>query len=162
MQREKNMKQIQVKAEAILAARAQDIYATIADYRNGHPHIVPKENFSDIIVEEGGYGAGTTMRFEVKALGQTQHYHQIVSEPEPGRVLVEQDIASRAQLSTTFIVDPLEDGTKARVQIQTALNPSPGLQGLIERFLLPRVLLPIYLKELRQLEAFVQKQAVSS
>ncbi len=38
------MGQIKVKAAAVLNARPEDAYAAIADYRHGHPNIVPKEN----------------------------------------------------------------------------------------------------------------------
>ncbi|GAC1465481.1 MAG: hypothetical protein PVSMB2_32120 [Ktedonobacteraceae bacterium] len=51
------MRQIHVKEVAVLDARPEDVYATIADYRNGHPHIIPKESLYDLQVEQGGYGA---------------------------------------------------------------------------------------------------------
>ncbi len=53
------MGQISVKAEAVLEAPSEEVYATIADYRQGHPNMLPKELY-DLQVEQGGYGAGTT------------------------------------------------------------------------------------------------------
>ena len=47
------MGQIKVKAEEVLNARPEDVYATIADYRKGHPSILPKESLYDLQVEEG-------------------------------------------------------------------------------------------------------------
>ncbi len=98
------MGQITVKAAAVLDACPEDVYATIADYQHGHPNILPKESLYDLQVEQGGYGAGTIIRFKVKALGVEQTAYQRVSEPEPGRVLVEQDIDSARNARTTFTV----------------------------------------------------------
>ena len=39
------MGQIKVKAEAVLNARPEDVYTTIADYKKGHPSILPKRAF---------------------------------------------------------------------------------------------------------------------
>ncbi|MBV9688683.1 MAG: hypothetical protein JO202_03125, partial [Ktedonobacteraceae bacterium] len=52
------MAQIKAMVAAILDAHPEDVYATIADYRQGHPNILPKEIY-DLQVEQGGYGAGT-------------------------------------------------------------------------------------------------------
>ena len=59
------MGQITVKAAAVLNARPEDVYATIADYQHGHPNILPIESLYDLQVEQGGYGAGTIIRFKV-------------------------------------------------------------------------------------------------
>src|SRR5436305_13310148 len=104
------MGQIKVKAEAVLDARPEDVYATIADYRKGHPSILPKKNMYDLQVEEGGYGAGTIMRFKSRVLGVEHSFYQRVSEPDPGRIIVEQDIEPGQNFVTTFRVNPLEEG----------------------------------------------------
>src|SRR6516164_837771 len=106
-ERERPMRQIRVKAEAVLEAPAEGVFATIADYRQGHPNILPKE-FYDLQVEQGGSGTGTIFRFKSRVLSVEQSYYQRVSEPEPGRVLVEQDIDSPQKVTTTFKVTPLE------------------------------------------------------
>ncbi len=154
------MGQITVKADAILNARPEDVYATIADYRQGHPRILPKENFYDLQVEEGGYGAGTVMRFKARTLGAEQSFHHRVTEPEPGRVLVEQDVdpTIRPQITTTFTVTPLEQGAKSHVEISTTMISSPGLKGLIERLVVSRTNPPAYRKELKLLEAVAQQR----
>lgn len=154
------MKQIKVKAEAILNARPEDVYATIADYRKGHPSILPKKNLYDLQVVEGGYGAGTIIRFKSRVLGVEQSFYQRVSEPEPGRVIVEQDIEAGQNFITTFTVDPVEEGKKSHVVISTALNASPGLKGLVEQLVIstfPR----IYREEFTLLEAVAQKRETS-
>src|SRR5579884_2429820 len=104
------MGRIATKAAAILDARPEDVYATIADYRQGHPNIIPKENMYDLQVEQGGYGAGTIIRFKARILGVEQSLRHRVSEPEPGRILVEQDIDSGQNAINTFTVTPLEQG----------------------------------------------------
>jgi hypothetical protein len=83
-----------------------------------------------------------------------------VSEPEPGRVLVERDIDSPQDIETTFTVDAVENGQKARVEIKTTMVPTPGLVGLSEQIIIPIINKQIYQKELKKLEAFAQKQRV--
>ncbi len=155
------MAQIKAQAASILAARPEDVYATLADYRQGHPRILPK-NFYDLQVEQGGYGAGTVIRYKARILGVEQSLYQCVSEPEPGKVLVEQDINSSQNVTTTFRVLPLEQGQKSHVEISTTLNASPGFQGFFERILVPIVNSRVYRKELKLLEAVAQKRGNAS
>jgi Polyketide cyclase / dehydrase and lipid transport len=153
-----DMGQIKVKAEAVLDARPEDVYATIADYRKGHPAILPKENLFDLQAEEGGYGAGSIIRFKSRVLGVEQSFYQRVSEPEPGRVLVEQDIEKGQNFVTTFRVNRVEEGQKSHVEISTILNASPGLKGLVERVVVSMFNPPIYRKELKLLEAVAKNR----
>jgi len=156
--RERLMAQITVKAEADLDAPAAEVYATIADYRQGHPNILPKELY-DLQVEQGGYGAGTIFRFKMRGLGGAQSFYQRASEPEPGRVLVEQDIDSVQQVTTTFRVTPLEHGQKSHVEISTTMHSSRGVRGLVERILVPMINSRIYQKELTLLEGVAQSRS---
>src|SRR5437870_5216452 len=124
-----------------IAAPPARIYGLIADYRNGHPRIVPKQ-FTNLRVESGsGVGAGTVIRFDVTVLGRTDHFKAIVSEPEPGRMLVETNLEPNDSV-TTFIVEPEDRGRAANVTIRTELNARPGVIGAIERFITTRVLPP--------------------
>jgi uncharacterized protein YndB with AHSA1/START domain len=157
------MGQITVKADAILNAQPEDVYATIADYRQGHPRILPKENLYDLQVEAGGYGEGTVMRFKARTWGMEQSFHHRVTEPEPGKVLVEQDVdpTIRPQVTTTFTVTPVEQGAKSRVEISTTMVSSAGLKGLVERFVVSRANPPVYRKELKLLESVAQQRGAS-
>ncbi len=155
------MQRISIKAAAVLNAHPDDVYATIADYRQGHPSILPKENLYDLQVEQGGYGAGTVIRFKSRVLGAERSFYQRVSEPQPGRVLIEQDIDSIYNLVTTFTVTPVEQGQKSHVEISDTENPGPGFMGFIERIISPIVLPPVFHKELKLLEAAAQKRATS-
>jgi hypothetical protein len=152
------MELITVKAEAVLDASAEDVYATIANYRQGHPSILPKE-FYDLQVEQGGYGAATIFRFKMRVLGVEQSFYQRTSEPEPGRVLVEQDIDSPQKVTTTFRVTPLKQGQQSHVEISTTMHPSPGIRGLVERILVQTINPRIYRKELMLLEGVAQRRS---
>ena len=153
------MSKVYIEVESVIEAPAQEVYDIIADYENGHPHILPKEHFSDLTVEEGGKGAGTIVRFRNKAGGVDRAYRMQVVEPEPGRVLVEKDTEG-TDLATTFTVTPL-DGGKSKVRISTEWTASGGVQGLVERLFAPRMLRPVYEKELRQLADFAQVSKAS-
>src|SRR5262249_31157392 len=93
-----------VSRTALIEAPPARIYDIIRDYHHGHPSILPKQ-FSNMRVEEGGVGAGTRIRFDVTVLGQKQHFLAVVTEPEPGRVLVEKNLEPTESV-TTFVVDP--------------------------------------------------------
>ncbi len=148
------MNLIQVEASHTVKARPEAVYAVLADYRVGHPAILPKPYFGEITVTEGGYGAGTEITFPVTIFGSVRVFNQIVSEPEPGRVLVEKE--RDGSVVTRFIVEPLEGGTHSRVTISTDIRPSPGIAGMVERVMVPLLNRYLYNKELRQLAEYVQ------
>jgi len=146
------MSQVRIAAQRNIYAPADRVYRIIADYRNHHPHILPPA-FSNYSVEEGGVGAGTVIRFSVRAGGRTTAYHQRVEEPEPGRVLVERAIDG--DLATTFTVAPAGDG--CRVEIETRWTPR-GVQGVAERMFAPRLMRPLYEDELARLDRYAQEE----
>ncbi|MEA2572905.1 MAG: hypothetical protein QOH93_203 [Chloroflexia bacterium] len=148
------MSKVYVEVEGMIDAPAQEVYDIISDYEHGHPHILPKEHFSDLVVEEGGKGAGTIIRFRNKAGGVERSYRMRISEPEPGHVLVEKD-TNGTDLATTFTVTSV-DGSKSGVRISTEWTASDGVQGLVERLFAPRMLRPVYKKELRQLAEYAR------
>lgn len=149
------MTTLRTQATHDIDARPETVYGVLADYRVGHPAILPKPYFGALTVESGGRGAGTVIRFSMQVMGVERAFREVVSEPEPGRVLVEQDDA--AGVVTTFTVDPLDGGKRSRVTITTETQASPGLRGLVERVVNPPVLRDIYRKELRQLEEYVKE-----
>ncbi|MBV9711877.1 MAG: hypothetical protein JO011_13315, partial [Ktedonobacteraceae bacterium] len=117
---------------------------------------------SDLRVEEGGYGEGTVIRFKMKVLGVEQTFHQRISEPEPGHILVEQDVNSAQNVVTTFVVTPLENDQKTHVEISTKMNASSGLAGVVERIVVPIINPRLYQKELKLLEEIAQKRSSRS
>ena len=137
------MASIRVSADTVIAAPAARVYDLMADYRNGHPRILPPEYFGALTVERGGRGAGTRIRFEMKAFGKVNVASGEVTEPVPGRELRE---TLDDGIVTTFRVDPIDAGT-TRVTIETAYE-KPGVRGLIESILAPRYLSKVYVAEL--------------
>jgi hypothetical protein len=149
------MKQIRVEVSHVIEARPAEVYAILADYRVGHPAILPKPYFTEVAVEQGGQGAGTIARVRMKVMGKEMVYRQVVSELEPGRVLREVD--TTAGVATTFTVEPLNGGGRSRVTIATDAAISPGLTGWLERMFNPIVMRRIYRQELQQLAEYVRK-----
>lgn len=140
-------------SSAVIHAPAGAVYQLIADYRGGHPRILPRQYFPRLEVERGGVGAGTIIRFQVRILGSTREVRAEITEPTPGQVLVETDLVTHAR--TTFVVTPQDDGTACRVEIRTEWD-AKGIRGLIERMTAPRLLQRIYVAELAQLAALVE------
>jgi hypothetical protein len=147
------MAEIRVSAEGIVHAPAEEVYRYIADYRTHHWRFLPPA-FSDWQVEEGGVGEGTVVRFRITAGGRSRQYRSRITEPEPGRVLVEADTTSTAV--TTFTVRP--EGNTSRVGIHTSWQGAGGIGGFFERLFAPRVLRSMYADELARLDRYAREQ----
>jgi uncharacterized protein YndB with AHSA1/START domain len=147
------MAQHRVMASRLVAAPPQKVYALLADYQVGHPSILPKPYFVSLNVEKGGIGAGTVIHFQMQLMGRLQMFHAEITEPEPGRVLVETDRTSGAV--TTFTVEPQDSGERSQVTITTDTKVRDGILGVIEGWLTTQLLRPIYVKELEQLARVV-------
>lgn len=143
------MSQLQISTTKIILASTEQVYQIIADYNLGHPKILPKPYFESLVVEKGGIGAGTIIRFKMKVLGRQQEFRAEISEPEPGRVLVERDLDTSGE--TTFCVDPQPDNESVRVTITTTMEIRSGLFSTLEGWFTKRLLTSIYEKELEQL-----------
>jgi hypothetical protein len=149
------MAAVRVVAERSMDAPADVVYQCIANYREHHrPGGFLPPSFSDFRIERGGVGAGTVISFKMALGGRTRGMTQTVSEPEPGRVLVE----SGQGVSTTFTVQP--DGAGCRVRFDTRLEDG-GLEGILTRLFAPRLLQPVYQDELRRLEVYAQELTAS-
>lgn len=143
------MAQQNFSASALIPVPAQTVYQVIADYRNLHPRILPKPYFVSLDVEQGGYGEGTVINFQMKVMGKIQSFHSVITEARPGQTLVEKD--SRRGTTTTFTVEPRQDGKQSFVTIATTIDVPEGIAGKIQGWLTGRLLQPIYVKELEQL-----------
>ena len=146
------MAKVEASADRTIDAPAERVYGYLADMRQ-HAHFLPPA-FSDFQVEEGGVGEGTVTRFAVTAGGRTRTYRMRVTEPVPGRTLVESDASS--SLVTTFNVEP-QDG-KSLVRIHTSWDGASGIGGFFERTFAPKAMRRIYLDELDRLNAYAQGQ----
>jgi hypothetical protein len=140
------MPDIHVSESREISAAAPVLYDLIADYETGHPRILPKRYFGALEVLVGGRGAGTTIRFTVRAFGGVHEHTGEITEPQPGTELKE-TLASG--MVTTYRVVPQGPNT-ATVTITTAYSKA-GPQGWIERMLVPPYLRRVYVAELEQL-----------
>jgi hypothetical protein len=138
-----------ISESARIPASADHLYSIIADYRNGHPRILPKQ-FSGLIVDEGGVGAGTVIRFEMRSFGRMQKFHGVVSEPQPGRILAETYLDGTV---TTFTLTPGASEVDTEVAIKTEMPARRGLAGALEGYFAARYLRPIFVEELKLLAA---------
>jgi hypothetical protein len=154
------MDTVRVESSAVIDASPAEVYAIFADYRNAHPQILPKPYFGDLKVEQGGVGAGTVFRTRITVMGVNTDYHMAVTEPEPGRVLVEKDL--EMDVTTSFTVDPAEGGKKSRVTIATDWKPRSGIMGWVEKLSTPAVMRKIYAVELQMVQEYVKNKQRSS
>ena len=139
---------LKIKASTVVPAPADVVYELIADYHKGHPSILPPQYFENLQVVSGpGRGAGTRIVYTMKAFGSRETSHARITEPEPGKVLVE--TVEERPVTTTFTVESLPDG-KSRVTFLTEYR-TVGLRGWIETFLVPGFLRKVYAAELQQL-----------
>jgi len=97
------------------------------------------------------------LRVGMKVMGVEAHYRMTVTEPEPGRVLMEAD--ESAGVITTFTVDPLKSGAHTRLTIATSMRTNSGISGLLERLFTPMISRRINKKELQQIEGFLSQTA---
>jgi hypothetical protein len=142
------MAEIHVASSAVIQAPPPVVYGVIADYRTGHPSILPPKYFQNLLVEEGGVGAGTRITFQMRVFGRSHRLFARISEPEPGRRLDE--TYPETGMVTTFTVDPEDAGRRSRVTITTAYTKA-GLAGWFERWVVPRLLRAVYATELNLL-----------
>ena len=146
------MKTFRVSASGHVGASASQVYAIIADYQRHHPHIVPPQYFGRLDVLEGGVGAGTRTRVEMHVLGKRRVFEQVVTEPEPGRVLMEENTDGSAV--TTFTMEASGEGS-SHVTIATEFPLHPGIQGVVERLAVSLLFPRIYTRELARLAEYV-------
>lgn len=138
-------------AEADTHASAATVLEVLRDYRNHHPNILPPA-FSGFVVEEGGYGVGTVMRFDMKIGGRSQLLRSRATESTADTL--REEVLGR-QMDTLFTVTPV--GTQSRTRIETRWQPAPGVAGILERFFAPRMIEQIYRDELGRLDAYAQR-----
>ncbi len=151
------MAEYTIRASAPIAAPAQRVYDIIADYNHGHPSILPKPAFQSLVVEQGGVGAGTVIRVTMKLLGKTQMFRSVVTEPEPGRVLLE---TNDNGFATQFVVEP-RGADASYVSFISTMEAGAGFFGRLKHRMFTRLLQPVYTQELANLARVATGQPVS-
>lgn len=132
---------VQATAErTIAAATPGQVYDLLADYRDGRPRVLP-DAYVDYTVEAGGHGTGTVVTYTLHAAKRQRAYRMEVTEPEPGRVLVETDTTS------TFVqrwtVEKAADGG-AHVRVSCAWQGAGGIGGFFEGIFAPKGVTRLY------------------
>jgi uncharacterized protein YndB with AHSA1/START domain len=149
------MAKVEASAERMIDAPADRVYGYLADMHQ-HSRFLPPQ-FSDFQVVEGGVGAGTVTTFAVTAGGRTRTYRMNVTEPVPGRTLLESD--ANSSLVTAFNVEP--QAAKSLVRIHTSWDGAGGIGGFFEKTFAPRAMRRIYLDELDRLNSYALSQQAS-
>ena len=144
---------IRATAERRIAGGTDRVHGFLADFIEHHPQILPEE-FGDLAVEHGGYGAGTVASFTLTMAGRTRDVRIRVDEPEPGRVLTETDLDTG--VVTTFTVEPAPRASST-VRIETTWQSS-GLRGIVERVVATRFLRDLYERELELLDLHTRRE----
>src|SRR5262249_53750639 len=118
------MGQVIASAQATVGAPADVTYRLIADVAQRQKFL--PDPFSGFEVLSGGVGAGTVHKFEFQAPSRpVRTYVMDVTEPEPGRVLVDTD--RNSSLVTRFTVTP--QGQQCQVEITTTWKGAGGIGG---------------------------------
>lgn len=150
------MKTKTIAVSRIITAPRSMVYNFLADYVNHHSKILPRKYFDGIAIEQGGYGEGTHLRYDVKAYGARHTFHSVVHEPEPGYTMLELEVESGAY--TVYSVQDLgERGSK--VTISARPQTGEGLLSAIESVLVRRLLQNVFAERLRLLEKALSSPA---
>ena len=130
------------------------VYQYLADM-HVHARLLPRP-FYDFQVEEGGVGAGSVVGFKISFAGGVRQLRMQVSEPEPGRTVVQTD-TSGSGLVITFHRDPATRAGAGEHHLH--FNGETGVAGFVERIIAPRRLHRVYTEELARLNAHARQNA---
>ena len=143
-----------VQASKQINQPASKIYGAIADYQKHHPNFLPRNYFKKLEIESGGVGAGTIFKADMDVYGNKSTLRMHVTEPQPGRVIQETDLASG--LFTTFTVEPL-GAAQSKVTITTQWQQPAGLKGGLQSKVQAFFMGRIYKEELDLLTNYLEK-----
>jgi hypothetical protein len=141
-----------VSVSGQVEAPTDTVYGILRDYVRHHPRILPP-SLSALTIEEGGIGAGTVFVLDVNVFGKTQQMRMVVSEPDPGHVLMETDTGDGTV--TTFTIEPDGNG-HSMVTIETTWQPATGMAAIVDRGVKPYYLRRLYRQELRNLDEYAR------
>ena len=148
-----------VQASKQINQPASKIYGAIADYQKHHPNFLPRNYFKKLEIESGGVGAGTIFKADMDVYGNKSTLRMKVTEPQPGRVIQETDLASG--LFTTFTVEPLgaaqSPAAQSKVTITTQWQQPDGLKGWLQSKVQAFFMGRIYKEELDLLANYLEK-----
>lgn len=147
------MSGITVRIEHDVTAAPADAFAALADYGGVRRQILPAE-ITDFTVLSGGAGAGTRFTYDLHATKKRiRHVDAAVSEPEPGRQLLETD--GNSTLTVLWEVSPAGSGSK--VSATVGWQGAGGIGGFFERTFAPLGIKRIYTAELENLAGVLKR-----
>ena len=147
------MAQVEATTERVVAADAETVFDTLADYSGTREKVLPG-HFSEYEVREGGDGEGTVVHWKLQATSKRVRDCLLdVTEPTDGE-LVEKD--RNSSMVTTWRVTPAGEG-RARVVVTSVWNGAGGIGGFFERTFAPKGLARIYDGVLANLAAEMAK-----
>jgi hypothetical protein len=142
---------IHAAAERMVRGNPENVYALVADYREGRPRILPPA-FLDYVVEEGGAGVGTVVRYRLRAGRRERQYRMRVDEARIGAddgALTETDTSS--SFATSWALKAAEGGRRTAVQISSRWEGTGGVGGFFERLFAPTALRRLHVETLDRL-----------
>lgn len=153
------MAEIIASVTEVVRAAPEVVWGIFIDYHDAHQRVLPRPAFGALVVERGGRGAGTVFTVELREGPRTRTLRMDVTEPQPGRVLMEADRDS--DLVTTFTVEPSDGGRDSRVTITTRWTRG-GVRGWLERLVGPPLMRPVFREELRNVERLARERAAAA
>ena len=142
-----------VSFSAQVPAPPARVYAVLSDYHVHHPAIVPKDAFRRVDVIKGGKGAGTRFELEMVMMGRTTVAQFDVTEPEPGRVMVETMLDQ--SLATTFTMDPIDGGRATQLTFATDYTLPGGIFLPLLRWMAGSAIRRIYQREMANIAQYI-------
>jgi hypothetical protein len=124
---------VHTEVSAVIDAPPAEVYAVFADYHHSHQQVLPKPYFGELVVEKGGKGAGTVFRTSITMMGQTTNYTIEVTEPEPGRRIVETD--AKVGRGDFLYHRPVGGGQEEPCDSRHGLDAALGDHGLARKAL---------------------------
>ena len=147
----------EVSVERRFQATPERVYNLIIDMEE-HRRILPKQ-FESLDVLEGGRGAGTVFRLTMNVMGSRTSLVMTLSEPEPGRIVLEQDPA--AGITTIWKLTSLP-GDGCMLRLTSQFPRKPGFAGWVERFATASMIRSIYKRELENMNDYLTTGSVKN
>ena len=161
------VKQSELSISRIIDAPASKILEILRDYKNQHYKILPTFNYKSYVVEEGGFGAGTVLSYQMRVRGvgylfmsKWKKFISTVSEVEGMGFLQEtmtKPKANKVFWVKTYLIESLSEEQTSRVTILTKIATDNGLWGSLQRLNAELLYTPIFKEELEVLDKLTTK-----
>ena len=131
----REMTRIHAKAERIIDAEPEEVWAMLTDYTDTRARMLP-ESYLEYAVERAADGVGATLTYRLRAGGRERAYRMDVEVATPGQLLIERDQTS--SYTTRWQVERVGPGAHTRVRLYSEWESrATGLSGIFERRFAP-------------------------